>query len=165
MVDVLSESQRRLNMSHIRGKDTKPEMLVRKGLHARGRRFRLHRRDLPGSPDLVFSGFSAVVFVHGCFWHGHDCQLMTMPSTRTEFWSAKLAANSARDRRAVRALRALGWRVLTIWECSLRGRRRLGFDAVIGKAERFLVGRRGTAEITGRKAIRASRVMLGTALA
>lgn len=121
MTDVLTPEQRRLNMSRIRGRDTKPEMLIRHGLHALGLRYRLHDRRLPGCPDLVFARHRAVVFVHGCFWHAHGCALSKLPATRREFWREKLRNNSARDRRAVEALRAAGWRVLVVWECAIRG--------------------------------------------
>lgn len=121
MVDVLTSKQRQLNMSRIRGRDTKPEMLIRRGLHARGLRYRLQDRKLPGRPDLVFPRYRVVILVHGCFWHGHDCPMFHMPATRQEFWSAKIAANQVRDAKAHEALLALGWRVLTVWECSLRG--------------------------------------------
>lgn len=108
-------------MSGIRGKDTKPEMFVRRGLHRLGFRFRLHDRSLPGTPDLVLPKYNAVVFVHGCFWHGHDCHLGTKPATRKEFWQAKFAENRERDRKAREALLQTGWRVLEIWECAIRG--------------------------------------------
>lgn len=125
MVDVLTPAQRRLNMSRIRGKDTKPEMTLRRGLHALGFRFRLHRKDLPGRPDLVFPSRCAVIFVHGCFWHGHTCPMCKMPATRSEFWRAKIESNRERDIRAVAALQTAGWRVLVVWECALRGPARL----------------------------------------
>jgi DNA mismatch endonuclease (patch repair protein) len=96
-------------------------MLLRRGLYAKGFRFRLHRRDLPGCPDLVFPRFRAVVFVHACFWHGHDCPMFKLPATRTEFWAAKIEGNRARDVRALERLAAAGWRTLVIWECTLRG--------------------------------------------
>lgn len=121
MADVLTVAQRHLNMSRIRGKDTKPEMLIRRGLHARGLRYRLHCRSLPGSPDLVFPKYHIAVFIHGCFWHAHGCALSTLPVTRHEFWTQKLEGNVARDRKAIAALQASGWRALVIWECALRG--------------------------------------------
>src|SRR5262245_20506194 len=93
MADVLTPEQRRLNMSRIRGADTKPERLVRSALHARGFRFRLHRRDLPGKPDLALPRYRAVILVHGCFWHGHKCSLFQLPETRREFWEAKIRGN------------------------------------------------------------------------
>jgi len=121
MADVLTREQRRLNMSRIRGKDTKPEMLIRRGLHARGLRYRLHDRSLPGRPDLVFPKYSTVVFIHGCFWHAHGCSLSKFPQTRQDFWTAKLLANAQRDRQATETLTSAGWRVLIVWECAIRG--------------------------------------------
>lgn len=138
MADVLTPAQRQLNMSRIRGKDTKPEMLIRRGLHARGLRYRLHDRSLPGRPDLVFPKYRAAVFVHGCFWHAHGCTLSKLPSTRIDFWREKLAANARRDRTAIETLHANGWRVLVIWECALRGPNRLDCADVIERSERFV---------------------------
>jgi DNA mismatch endonuclease, patch repair protein len=121
MVDVVSPTDRSRMMAGIRGKDTKPEVIVRRMLFASGYRFRLHRRDLPGAPDIVMPGRKVVVFVHGCFWHMHQgCRFAKMPATRPEFWKAKLEANVERDRRSVEKLQALGWRVLCVWECSTR---------------------------------------------
>lgn len=107
-------------MSGIRGKNTKPEWLVRRGLHARGFRYRLHPKDLPGTPDLVLPKYKAAIFVHGCFWHGHNCRLFKWPSTRQEFWRQKIEGNVARDARATNSLIEMGWRVATVWECGLR---------------------------------------------
>ncbi len=121
MVDVVSPADRSRMMAGIQGKNTKPELIIRRMLFASGYRFRLHRRDLPGAPDIVMSGRKVAVFVHGCFWHMHQgCRFARMPATRPEFWKAKLEANVARDRRAVENLRALGWRVMCVWECSTR---------------------------------------------
>jgi len=121
MVDIVSTAVRSKMMSRIRTKNTKPEILVRKALHARGYRFRLHREGLPGKPDIVLPKFKTVIFVHGCFWHMHkDCKLARIPSTRKGFWTAKLQANAIRDISTHHKLLALGWRVLTIWECYLR---------------------------------------------
>jgi DNA mismatch endonuclease (patch repair protein) len=106
-------------MSKVRGRDTEPEIRVRSALHAAGYRFRLHRRDLPGRPDLVLPRYRTVVFVHGCFWHGHDCRRGRKPSSNTGFWDAKLARNVERDQAAAKALAAAGWIVETVWECSL----------------------------------------------
>lgn len=125
MADRLTPEQRRLNMSRIRAKNTAPEWTIRRLLHSRGFRYQLHRRDLPGKPDLVFPRFRTAVFVHGCFWHGHACSLFRMPATRTEFWSAKIAVNRERDAAAMTSLKDLGWRSLWIWECALKGRGRL----------------------------------------
>lgn len=107
-------------MAAIRGKDTKPEMLVRRAIHAAGFRYRLHRRDLPGSPDIVLTRLRTVVFVHGCFWHHHGCAKSVWPKTRAAFWRAKIEANIARDRRVRVFLRQAGWRVEQIWECELK---------------------------------------------
>lgn len=121
MTDIVSPSERSRMMSGIRGKNTLPEMLVRRLLFAAGFRFRLHRRDLPGTPDIVMPGYKVVIFVHGCFWHAHQgCKYAKVPSTRNEFWAAKLQANVDRDQRVVERLASMGWRVLCIWECATR---------------------------------------------
>ena len=138
MADVLTPEQRRLNMTRVRGTNTKPELMLRRGLHARGLRFRLHRKELPGKPDLILPKWRAVIFVHGCFWHGHGCPMFKRPSTRAEFWHTKIARNQERDREAVTALRAEGWRRLVVWECALRGPARLPANDVISRCEIFL---------------------------
>lgn len=138
-------------MSGIRGKNTKPEMILRRGLHARGFRYRLHAAELPGKPDLVFPSRRAALFVHGCFWHGHDCHLFRMPSTRPEFWATKIARNKALDERAVAALRAKAWRVGAVWECSLKGRTRLPLPAVLDACEAWLRADDPELEIRGAK--------------
>lgn len=107
-------------MSGIKAKNTKPEMIIRKALHAAGFRYRLHVRDLPGKPDLVFPKYKAVIFIHGCFWHGHECRYFKLPATRTEFWRDKINTNHNRDTRQQAQLRAAGWRVLVVWECVIR---------------------------------------------
>lgn len=122
MVDSLSPEQRSAQMSRIRGSNTKLEVLVRKGLHARGLRYRLGGAKLPGRPDIVLPKYRTVVFVHGCFWHGHDCPLYRLPKTRPEFWADKIGKNRVRDRRVTAELEGMGWRVMTVWECSLRGK-------------------------------------------
>lgn len=121
-------------MAGIRGKDTKPEMLVRRGLHRRGLRFRLHDRGLPGRPDLILPRHHAAIFVHGCFWHGHDCPLFRWPRTREDFWREKIAGNRARDRRTAAQLQDAGWRVLTIWECAFRGKSDADRNAALDRA-------------------------------
>lgn len=118
--DVVDAATRSRMMAGIRGKDTKPEMIVRRALHARGFRYRLHNRKLPGSPDLCFPKYRAVIFVHGCFWHGHGCRLFVWPKTRQAFWREKIEGNMARDQRAKRRLTKDGWRAITVWECQLR---------------------------------------------
>lgn len=127
-------------MSGIRGKNTKPEMMIRKALHARGFRYRIHCKDLPGNPDLCLPKHRAVIFVHGCFWHGHDCHLFKWPKTRPEFWAAKIARNRQVDRIAEAQLLEAGWRVATVWECVLKGRERPPLDDVVDDLAEWLVG-------------------------
>jgi DNA mismatch endonuclease, patch repair protein len=118
MADTLSQRDRSVLMSRIRARDTEPERLVRSRLHKMGFRFRLHRNDLPGTPDIVLPKYATAIFVHGCFWHRHvRCKKATMPKTRTAFWASKFQANVARDRIVRRRLVSLGWSVITIWEC------------------------------------------------
>lgn len=153
MPDVLTPEQRRLNMSRVRGRDTKPEKLIRRGLHATGLRYRLHDRKLPGRPDLVFPKYRTVLFIHGCFWHAHGCALSKLPATRQEFWQKKLADNAARDHRAIEALHAGGWRVLLVWECALRGPgRRTEDDVIVAVASAIRSGTRSLLEFKGRSA-------------
>lgn len=140
-MDVLTPAERRLNMSRIRGKDTKPEMLLRRWLHATGLRYRLHVRSLPGCPDLVFPRFRAVIFVHGCFWHGHSCRLFRLPDTRRDFWKEKITRNRLRDQLALERLQVGGWRVLTVWECALRGPGRRTPADLLASCAGFIRGR------------------------
>lgn len=120
MPDKLTPSQRHRCMSRIRGKDTKPEILVRKGLHARGFRFRLHNRKLPGSPDIVLPKYGVAIMVNGCFWHGHKgCRYASKPKSNVEFWETKIARNRHRDEVTAAHLEALDWTVITVWECEL----------------------------------------------
>lgn len=107
-------------MSGIKAKDTKPELIIRKALHAAGFRYRLHVKTLPGKPDLVFPKYKAVIFIHGCFWHGHDCRYFKIPQTRTSFWLNKIRGNKARDLAQQAQLEQQGWRVMIIWECAIR---------------------------------------------
>jgi DNA mismatch endonuclease (patch repair protein) len=120
MTDRLTPEARSALMARIRGKDTEPERAVRRLLHAMGFRFRLHRRDLPGTPDIVLPGRRKAIFVHGCFWHGHGCGRARLPKTRLDYWGPKIAANRARDARKTAALRRAGWSVAAVWECQLR---------------------------------------------
>ena len=121
-MDVHSAEIRSFNMSRISGKDTQPEMMVRKWLWANGYRYRLHRKDLPGKPDIVLPAYNAVVLVHGCFWHRHGCWMTTIPVSRQEFWLTKFQENINRDRRNIDALRNTGWRAMVVWECTLRNK-------------------------------------------
>lgn len=121
MTDIVDPRKRSFMMASIRSKDTKPELAVRSGLHQLGARFRLHRRDLPGKPDLVFPRYRAVIFVHGCFWHRHTgCKLTYSPATNATWWAKKFQATVDRDQRQFELLLQAGWRVFVIWECSLR---------------------------------------------
>lgn len=122
MADIVSPAVRSRMMSAVRGKDTRPEIIVRQRLHCMGFRYRLHVRQLPGRPDLVFPRRRAVVFVNGCFWHGHSCRRGAKPAANAEFWSQKILENQRRDRKALEDLQGLGWRCLTIWECALYGK-------------------------------------------
>lgn len=121
MADVHSKETRSYNMSRIRSKDTKPEMLVRKFLHKHGFRYRLHVKDLPGKPDIVLPKYKTVIFVHGCFWHGHEgCKYYVVPKTRTEWWVEKIGRNIEKDKAAVKLLLATHWRIIHVWECELK---------------------------------------------
>jgi DNA mismatch endonuclease (patch repair protein) len=121
MADVHSKEIRSFNMSRIKGKDTKPEIMVRKFLFSNGIRYRLHDKKLPGKPDMVFPKYKKVVFIHGCFWHGHEnCKYFVVPKTRTEWWLNKINNNKKKDIESVYALRKLGWKVIIIWECELK---------------------------------------------
>lgn len=139
MVDVHGPAQRSANMRAIRHKDTRPEVQVRKLLFRRGFRYRLHVKSLPGSPDLVMPKHKVVVFVHGCFWHGHGCHLFKVPATRTEFWMEKIQSNRERDFRDEEALIASGWRVLTIWECALKGKQKRSTEAIVEEAATWIL--------------------------
>ena len=138
-------------MSAIRGSNTRPELTIRKGLHALGFRYRLHDRKAPGKPDMVFPRYRAVILVHGCFWHQHDCHLFKWPKTRTEFWAHKIKSNRDRDRNVLSLLKADGWRVLTVWECALKGKTRLQPDELIDSIGSWLESGNGGKEIEGRR--------------
>lgn len=149
MADIVTPEKRSLMMSGIRGKNTKPEILIRKSLFARGWRYRLHDKRLPGKPDLVFPRLKAVIFIDGCFWHGHTCHLFRLPSSRVEFWTAKIGRNRERDTEVRQRLHDLGWRYLTIWECALKGKTRLPLAEVIDHVVIWLESGEGNAEIEG----------------
>lgn len=138
MPDFLTPAERSTRMSRIRSKDTKPELFVRRAAWAAGFRYRLHKKGLPGRPDLVFPSLGTVVFVHGCYWHGHSCQKGRIPSGNSEFWRAKFAANKLRDRRNRDQLKRLGWDVYTVWECSLStvAKRAVSIDQLLTHLER-----------------------------
>jgi DNA mismatch endonuclease, patch repair protein len=150
MADVFTKEKRSEVMSRIRGKNTKPEYFVRSALHQQGFRFRLHVPNLPGKPDLVFPKYNALIFVHGCFWHGHDCHLFKWPSTREEFWRTKILSNRENDQRVLKALKKKGWRVLVVWECAIKGKKRLDSKEVIKKISTWLKSTNILKEIKGR---------------
>lgn len=132
-MDHVGAVKRSAIMAAVKSSDTKPEMALRRLLHGAGYRYALHRADLPGKPDLVFAPRRKVIFVHGCFWHRHGCRYTTTPKTRPRFWVEKFAANVVRDRRVRRALRAMGWQCLVVWQCQLKN-----IDKVLRRAEKFL---------------------------
>ncbi|WP_302621670.1 very short patch repair endonuclease [Roseobacter sp. MED193] len=148
MPEKRSPMSRSEMMAGIRPKDTKPEMIVRKGLHGLGFRYRLHSRHLVGKPDLVLPKYRAALFVHGCFWHAHNgCSYFRLPKTRTEFWREKLEKNVERDQKTAQTLTASGWRVLTVWECATK---RLSLEDLIGKIAAWLRGKEVFGEIPNR---------------
>lgn len=150
VADIVSPEKRSRMMSGIRNKNTHPEMIIRKGLHAQGFRYRLHYSALPGKPDLVLPKYNAVILVNGCFWHWHDCTLFKWPTSRVEFWRDKITGNRKRDIENHRKLLESGWRVLTIWECALKGRERYKPDEVIEIAKKWVLSDSCEAEIRGK---------------
>ena len=149
--DTVSSAVRSRMMATVRGKNTKPELAMRSALHRRGFRFRLHRKDLPGKPDLVFTRRNAVIFVHGCFWHGHDCHLFRWPKSREDFWREKIGSNIKRDRNQREMLADAGWRIGTVWECALKGKTRLPFESVVDQCAMWLRSDIKTLEVSGVK--------------
>jgi DNA mismatch endonuclease (patch repair protein) len=138
LTDVVDPATRSRIMAGIKGRDTKPELLIRSGLHRMGFRFRLHGKGLPGRPDMVFAARSAVIEVRGCFWHGHDCPLFRWPATRPEFWREKITVNIARDAGNREALLAQEWRLAEVWECQLKGPRRRPAEELLKELAAFL---------------------------
>lgn len=138
MTDVVDKKTRSRMMSGIKGKNTKPELLIRRALFRKGFRYKLHDKNLPGKPDLVFPKYNAVIFIHGCFWHRHDCSLFKWPSTRREFWKAKLNRNKEVDKCNYISLKEEGWLILTIWECSIKGKNQIGLPVVVESAADWL---------------------------
>jgi DNA mismatch endonuclease (patch repair protein) len=136
-------------MSGIRGRDTRPEKAIRSGLHRIGFRFRLYATIPAGKPDLVLPMYRATVFVHGCFWHGHDCHLFRMPGSRRAFWHEKIRTNRLRDAVVSRDIRAAGWRQLVIWECAFKGRGKESLEKCVDRAARWIRGTRKAGEIRG----------------
>jgi len=125
MTDTVSKSRRSEIMSNVKGKHTKPEIIVRKYLHSNGFRFRIHDKKLPGNPDIKLTKYKTVIFVNGCFWHGHEnCRIYVMPKTNVDFWSEKIKRNMSRDQIIINNLKELGWNVIIVWECTLKSKKR-----------------------------------------
>jgi DNA mismatch endonuclease, patch repair protein len=152
MTDIVDTKTRSRMMAGIGPKDTRPELIIRHGLHSKGYRYRLHDNKLPGKPDLVFPRYKALIFINGCFWHGHRCNLFRWPSSRPAFWKEKIGKTTERDKRNIEICKKAGWRVMTIWECSLKGTRRIGAEATIAAASRWLNSSLPEGNITGRGA-------------
>ncbi|BEH16586.1 very short patch repair endonuclease [Marinobacter shengliensis] len=151
MADVHDRATRRRNMQAIRSKDTKPEVLVRKALFREGFRYSLHRKDLPGKPDLTLPKHRAVVQIHGCYWHFHGCHLSKIPDTDSEWWRDKLQTTRARDHRNRKFLAAEGWRVCEVWECALRGKNRRVLADIISQIKSWLNSDANYMEISGQE--------------
>jgi DNA mismatch endonuclease (patch repair protein) len=149
VADIVTPEVRSRMMAGIRGRNTRPELVLRRGLHALGFRFRLHEKSLPGRPDMVFPRRQAVLFANGCFWHGHDCHLFRWPATREEFWQEKISRNRERDAAARLALKEGGWRVGTVWECAMRGRHAMAPEEVLGACAAWLRSDAPTLDLRG----------------
>ena len=149
LTDIVTVAKRSEVMSRVGSKDTKPELMIRKGLHARGFRYRLHVKKLPGKPDLVFPRYRSVIHINGCFWHGHSCPRCRMPNSNTEYWNRKIARNMERDILSRQSLVDEGWRVLTIWECALTGKWKLELNQVLSMASAWLLSTNSIYEIRG----------------
>ena len=149
MTDVHSKATRSRNMAAIKGKNTRPEVFLRKQLFARGYRYRLNDKKLPGKPDLVLKKYNAVILVHGCFWHLHGCHMFKWPSTRSEWWKEKLESNKSRDEKQLQALKTSGWRVLVVWECAIKGKGKLQPYFLIDQVEEWLLSDLQFGQISG----------------
>lgn len=152
MTDIVDPATRSRMMSSIRGKDTQPEILVRKALHARGYRYRLHVKGLPGRPDMVFPKYRAVIMINGCFWHRHNCKMFHWPKSNGKFWREKLGRNAQNDRKNIDALLREDWRVQVVWECALRGEGRLTEAMLISRLSRWITSRTRFSEIKAGRA-------------
>lgn len=139
MVDIVSSEKRSQMMAGIKGKDTKPELLIRKALHKKGFRYRIHDKSLPGKPDIVLPKYKAVIFVHGCFWHAHSCHLFKWPSTKSDFWQAKISRNKELDLINFNKLLDEGWRIGIMWECAVKGKHKHSIEFVTSKITEWLL--------------------------
>jgi DNA mismatch endonuclease, patch repair protein len=149
VADVVSLTVRSRMMAGIKGKNTKPELIIRKLLYAKGFRYRLHVKNLPGNPDIVLRRYRAVLFIHGCFWHRHDCHLFKWPKTRDEFWKNKISCNVARDEKALEGLASEGWRVLILWECATKGKARREISELTTRVASWIEKNKPSAELAG----------------
>lgn len=149
MVDIVDKKTRSRMMSGIKGKNTRPELVIRQALHRLGYRYKLHDKKLPGKPDIVFVSRKAIILVHGCFWHRHDCHLFKWPSTRPDFWRTKINRNQKRDKETEKALASSGWRILVIWECALKGRTKKPIQQTISTVSEWLDSGKINKEIQG----------------
>lgn len=149
MADVVTPEVRSRMMSGIRSTNTRPELIIRRGLHGLGFRYRLHASNLPGKPDLVLPRYGAVIFVHGCFWHGHDCHLFKWPSSRIDFWKQKISRNRVVDARNEAGVAEKGWRYAIVWECAVKGRYRRSQNDVIRQCASWLRSRKPHLEVRG----------------
>lgn len=147
MADIVDKATRSRMMSGIRSGNTKPEIVIRKGLHRERFRFRLHQSGLPGKPDIVLPKYRAVILVHGCFWHKHHCSFFKLPDTRTDFWLTKLNGNASRDTKNIENLIQGGWRVAIVWECAMRGRRKMETADLIETLADWLKGEENRIEV------------------
>ena len=139
MADIVSRAKRSEMMSGIRGKDTRPELIIRCGLFRRGFRFRVHVTNLPGKPDIVLAKYKAVILVNGCFWHGHECSLFKWPSSRVDFWRNKIEANKKHDIELLGLLKARRWRILVVWECATKGREKWPAEKLLDAIEKWVL--------------------------
>jgi len=138
MTDVVDAATRSKMMSGILGKNTKPEIIIRKALFAKGYRYKLHDKKLPGKPDLVLKKYSTVIFIHGCFWHGHDCHLFKWPKTRPEFWRKKITRNMEKDQEVIKQLKKEGWKIITVWECAIKGKGKHPLETILQRITKAL---------------------------
>jgi DNA mismatch endonuclease (patch repair protein) len=149
MADIVSEEKRSKMMAKIKAKDTKPEIKIRKALHALGFRYKLHDSKLPGKPDLVLTKYNAVIEVNGCFWHGHDCPIFRLPKSRTDYWKNKINRNIERDYDNFKKLLNLEWRILIVWGCTMRGKKSLEFEKMITTIDKWIKEGKKYKEISG----------------
>lgn len=149
MSDIVDKETRSRMMAGIKGKNTKPELVIRKAIFNRGFRYRIHEKKLPGKPDIVLKKYKAVIFIHGCFWHKHNCHLFKWPKSNPDFWKKKISSNKDNDLQNINKLIELGWRIAIIWECSLKGKGKLDFEELITKLCDWIESSEERLEITG----------------